>query len=894
MGRGVAGGPRGPHTLAARTAVDAKRPAGLRPGKGGHPPDRASGSGAELAVVYHLQGPGVRQGRAAEPPPVHKPGGRIRFVDLTGVPGGGHRDEALREGVGDAPTRPAAGGGDAAGLQGALPHPPARRALPEAGVALRRTSGRPGDTPDKGRAHLRTLGELADGLSEYHDPLWKGCEVPRALCDRDAIAARGRGPAAEAGEKPRPNAAPVCGRDEPPRSGASSAAPREPCGGPPIHPEGCRTSPGSERRIRGGPHADHRPHASGHAQAVPGLWPPANEGGRCRAGKRRASPPRIDQLGWEAPTAKSLGVSDAELYAETRRMQGLPPVATLPDGRQWPLHLKRTTPLDLAAVREMPTAHSRTKRFLEQAIQYMNPRRFVGLRTSRTVRTASLPLADVLRAVGMGKFERCDWQPRHPASRRPLPEGVRGVNTFSVPEMKGRRRLITEPHLNALVSKRELPKVEHPTRQWRRQELRYARYMFQLDFVTFYDAIPLPEEMRNTFVFRARDHVLYRCCTLPTGARWSVAVGQAVTWTIVDIDTPVTVFTMIDNMLIAAREGQERAFLSAVRRILARIRTANLLTSPDRETVAAMSDEELLSLARADNTFLGEDFHWNGSERVVRNALKTVAKLKLALRATRFSCRSFASLASLVMYAMHTTRLNPAEAFPLQQAYRAMFRLVERGRDWDDEVPYVGSNVLACLQSVGGRLVENEWWRIADRTAATYEDGTYDAICFTDASADGWGAVVRYANGTTDALQQRWATDLHPKGRVGEGSPRTRVPDPLPNDEYFTAKHSAHAEPRAAMLCLQYLMAHGLAARRGPTMRMAVVTDHFAIVRAQRKHNGFGGIGRGYCLNRLYAYTTALYFTERVRVVFFYIAGQVNPADELSRNFADDGGTTRG
>ncbi|KAG5472330.1 hypothetical protein LSCM1_03729 [Leishmania martiniquensis] len=59
----------------------------------------------------------------------------------------------------------AADRGDAEGLQGALPHPPARRALPEAGVALRRTSGRPGDTPDKGCAHLRTLGELADGPS---------------------------------------------------------------------------------------------------------------------------------------------------------------------------------------------------------------------------------------------------------------------------------------------------------------------------------------------------------------------------------------------------------------------------------------------------------------------------------------------------------------------------------------------------------------------------------------------------------------------------------------------------------------------------------------------------------------------------------------------------------
>jgi len=139
---------------------------------------------------------------------------------------------------------------------------------------------------------------------------------------------------------------------------------------------------------------------------------------------------------------------------------------------------------------------------------------------------------------------------------------MHGVNVFAVPEMKGRRRLITEPHLNAVINTDAIPNVSYPTRLGRRQSLRYTAYMLQIDFEAFYDAIPLPEEIRNNFVFR-KGNRFFRLCTLPTGARWSVAVGQAVTWTIVDVDTPVLVHTMIDNVLIAAPLGMEKEFISA-------------------------------------------------------------------------------------------------------------------------------------------------------------------------------------------------------------------------------------------------------------------------------------------------------------------------------------------
>jgi len=141
---------------------------------------------------------------------------------------------------------------------------------------------------------------------------------------------------------------------------------------------------------------------------------------------------------------------------------------------------------------------------------------------------------------------------------------MRGVNVFAVPEMKGRRRLITEPHLNCVLNKFVLPKVTHPTRLARREALRTARYMLQLDFKAFYDTIPLPASLRDLFVFRRKDHNYYRLRTLPTGASFSVAVGRAVTWTIVDVDAPVKLFTMIDNMLIAPEDGKEADFVHTV------------------------------------------------------------------------------------------------------------------------------------------------------------------------------------------------------------------------------------------------------------------------------------------------------------------------------------------
>eukprot|EP00796_Vickermania_ingenoplastis_P000932 gene932-biopygen772 len=275
-------------------------------------------------------------------------------------------------------------------------------------------------------------------------------------------------------------------------------------------------------------------------------------------------------------------------------VEGKATIVDLPDPSTWVLHLKHVTLLNLPAVKQLPTSTTVSKEFLQKVLVYLTPHQFDNLHTSRTIKPTGLSDDDIRRAVEMGKFEPCNEREINGPT---IPAHVHGVNTFCVPELKGRRRLITEPHLNGVIAKHEIPKVAYPTRLSRRQSLRYARYMIQIDFEAFYDSIPMPTDIRDNFVFRTKDWKYFRLCTLPTGARWSVAVGQAITNVIVDIDTPVTVHTLIDNIMIAAQQGQEAAFLSAVRRILQRIREANLLTSPGREELLSMPDEHLLRLA---------------------------------------------------------------------------------------------------------------------------------------------------------------------------------------------------------------------------------------------------------------------------------------------------------
>eukprot|EP00796_Vickermania_ingenoplastis_P007534 gene7534-biopygen5122 len=101
---------------------------------------------------------------------------------------------------------------------------------------------------------------------------------------------------------------------------------------------------------------------------------------------------------------------------------------------------------------------------------------------------------DVSRAVEWGNVGRCPWT---------VHCCVHGLNLFTVFEAKGRRRTISELHLNKVLKKYELPLNSRTSRLQRRQKLRPARYMLHVDFEAFYDAMPLPENC--TLFFAAKE-----------------------------------------------------------------------------------------------------------------------------------------------------------------------------------------------------------------------------------------------------------------------------------------------------------------------------------------------------------------------------------------------------
>lgn len=547
------------------------------------------------------------------------------------------------------------------------------------------------------------------------------------------------------------------------------------------------------------------------------------------------------------------------------QMEGKPPPQVDPDTKKWPLHLKRTTPVDLEKVVALPHRTANIRDLLLAAMEYLKPEKFQRMYTRRSLTCTQLTQQQIDQAIENGKFEKLP----NNQTFQSLPEGYHGVNVFSVPELKQRRRIITEPHLNASVDQDDIPQLHYPSRLERRQSLKRCKYMLQIDFDAFYDAIGIPEDLRRCFVFR-KGQTIYRLRTIPTGARWSVAVGQAITSTIVDVDRKGTVIhTMIDNILIGAEEGNEESFYQVAMEITRRIQAANLTTTPPLHELTQSGKTELLQRAAKPTVFLGEEYVWKDGERRMRNSIKTRAKIALARGKAEHSYRTLAGLLSLVMYAIHTVNLNPAKAFFLLKEYAQVGRAMQANPSWDTLAPPMTPEASLSLQELAAIVLADDLHQIPDKYTPTYEDDLYTHIVYTDASRGGWAAVAfNRHTGETTTYQQRWVHDTQVLYRGGAAN------------FSFMARHSAHAEPRAAQRILNHLL---------PTFqdgdKIALVTDHFPIMYAQRKLNGYGGVGRGFALNALYRDVFDLQHSRNIHVTFFHIPGKGNPADAPSRNF---------
>jgi hypothetical protein len=59
------------------------------------------------------------------------------------------------------------------------------------------------------------------------------------------------------------------------------------------------------------------------------------------------------------------------------------------------------------------------------------------------------------------------------------------------------------------------------------------------------------------------------------------------------------------------------------------------------------------------------------------------------------------------------------------------------------------------LGELSEKLIAKPWWTKAPEVHTRYHDEQHDCFSFTDASAEGWGAISRWKNGEGFKYQQR-------------------------------------------------------------------------------------------------------------------------------------------
>jgi hypothetical protein len=459
--------------------------------------------------------------------------------------------------------------------------------------------------------------------------------------------------------------------------------------------------------------------------------------------------------------------------------------------------------------------------------------------------------------------------------------GCKGFATPQPHKDPPSNRPVFEPGFNSRIDRTALPALAYPSRLERRVAIAACAFFQDSDFKKYYDELALALALLGYFVIRTKSPVLdpitgittnvFVLTRAPMGATFSAHVAQCCTAAIAEPiiqrgpNPPVFVPTMIDNVGIAARTAAE--FCTAVRTFEAR----SLAAGATIGNPAPASDSDLIAeglrTASSPCVFLGEEYVTrDDGVRCVRNQAKHVDRLRAAfLRLKTFvqaranqqahtaeviTRRQVAALLGLANWMAHSLALPACRSFDVLRLFAALWAQA----DWDAEAA-ISPAMLSRLGEFIAPTPDNVPVPPVMPPPIRGCEADYDAIAVVDASARGFGAVIRTR---TAAGWQSWTA------QAGWSSPM---------------RHSAWAEPEAVK-CVIALIRR----KFGPSTRIAIVTDHAAIPSGQtRPWSGTGGASTAFFLNRAYA---EAYAPLTHPPHFYYVPGESNIADPLSRSVA--------
>ena len=518
----------------------------------------------------------------------------------------------------------------------------------------------------------------------------------------------------------------------------------------------------------------------------------------------------------------------------------------------WPLHAKETGRVDVQTLAMDVTDEDLRNHTLE-CLKWTGSRENLKITwpslVSCQIPYAKFSPADINKMLEMDKI-------RPFGRNRAISAGVTGFTV--VEEAKKRRRPIFVPNVNEVIDKTKLPPVKYPARLFRRCQLAGKRYFAQFDFKAWYDQFEMTGA-EDCYVLRTKEeiswkgatHQLFYLTKMPMGSTFSAHVAQTVTWAILEpiLKTEVFVATMIDNVAFASDNEQD--FIRAVQTFVERCDRFGAVLN-DRESIPRLPEEIIAwgTASREPYTFLGEEYV-NGA---VRNTERNVKKLKGAFdrlkRSTenpiiKVTRRQVAAIIGLINWMTSTVQIPLYKHFEMTR----IFRKLERGNgSWDHEVTITGK-MLNTIGAIAGLLIENEAKIPRHIEGPPLTDADYEVVIHVDASASGYGAYIT-CGGSIHMVRGGWKDAL---------------------------KHSAWAEPCAATRILGWVMREWFPQRKP---RVAVVTDHIAMAKGQRRPlSGNAGFSTAFFLNEFFK-TLYEYCTDPE---VFYVEGHRNVADAPSR-----------
>ena len=503
------------------------------------------------------------------------------------------------------------------------------------------------------------------------------------------------------------------------------------------------------------------------------------------------------------------------------------------DTRGWPLHVKPVSgAVNLYKLQDLPMG-TETRARLEEGTRWL---RSTGpyeelLQTRKYIRGSEqsiirLNRKDMDGCIASGKFELAE-----PTTC----ENAVGARIFTRAEQnKRRRRPLLEPHINDKFQSR--PGVRLPLATDIEQCVRRFRggSACILDFASWYDQLPLSEQVRAYFGAPHRGKVVVPK-TLPMGFRMSCRIAQNVTLALVDkcgdgLDVAIQCY--IDNILIIGKNDED------VQEAERRVRQRAAL-------VGAIFNAEVIH-SRGKFEFLGVEYDLEHATAGVtaksRSQLQRIrSRLEQVIGAScgpmidlRAAKRAVAAVYGTAIFCSRVAGRTLARDFwPLRY-----LREMEGATHWDEwsaKAPMMrrdtATQLLRWLREIGETAPRN----------LIIDERPVDAVVFVDASANAWGAVCVE------------------EGRV------TTMAGPWQHPERMWS--SVAAEPRAMWEAVRNC-------KHNRWRKIVIVTDHDPLVWAAQR-----GYGKAYEYNR----TLLKLQSTRLEIDVVFVPGSANPADEPSR-----------